>query len=97
MAERTPVITFKKTRRNRRAFKLWDSAYLYEAMQEAVNIRSNIDKAAEVEMPPEGAIAAIPISLLYHLADAYIDAYDRLLKEELIKTANISKIQPTIN
>lgn len=97
MAEKTLTVTYKKRRINKRAFKFWDTEYLYEAMYEAVNIRANIDKVAETKPMEDSSMVAIPAGLLYHLADAYILSYDKLLKEELIKTANISKIQPTIN
>lgn len=96
MAERVPVITYKKSRRT---IKFWDTVYLYENMQEAINVRATLEQAAEekdCDIDDIGNIA-IPSDVLYRLADALIHGYEKLLKEGLIKSGNISKIQPTLN
>lgn len=99
MAEKVPVITYKKSRLNSRALKFWDTVDMYGSMQEAVNIKEVIEQTAnlrEVSLEDFGTIA-ISAETLYNLADCYTQAYKKLLTEELIKSGNISKIQPTLN
>lgn len=99
MAEKTPTITYKKSRSNRRALKFWDTADMFDSMQEATNIRYVIEKVAEERdiHPQDIGNIAISADVLYALADCFCQAYKLLLNEELIKSGNISKIQPTLN
>lgn len=100
MAEKTLTVRYKKSRNsNTRAFKIWDTEYLYESMQDAVNIKHTLDKLSEENNADFSnlGMATIPINVLHGLANSYIESYNKLLKEALIKSANISKIQPTIN
>ena len=98
MVEKKPTITYKK-RRSPRALKVWDVEYLYEAMQTAVSLISKIEQTAdESETSVEDLNPTlIDTAILYHIMDAYINAYERLMKEALINTGNISKISPTLN
>lgn len=100
MAEKTPTVTYKKPRRNKRAFKFIDTMYLYESMQEAIEIRNTLEEVAqkeEVESFSDLKPTLIKSELLYNIVDSYIESYEKLLKESLITSANISKIQPTIH
>lgn len=100
MADKAPTITYKKSRRNKRAFKFADTMYLYESMQEAINIRHTLEEAThEEELGSISELKPVLINsgLLYHIVDSYIESYEKLLKESLINSANISKIQSSIH
>ena len=96
MAEREIKVTYKKSRR-KRLYKFWDTVYVYEAMQQAVVIRANLQELSKSIDSEELPLVSIPGNILYQLVDSNIEAYERLLKERLIKTANISEIQPTLH
>jgi hypothetical protein len=99
MAEKEPVvITYKKSKR-RRAYKFWDTAYVYEAMQEAIQIRANLEEISRLTNTDIYSLPAvsIPGSVLYQIVDSNINSFEKLLKESLIKTANISEIQQTLH
>lgn len=99
MAEKTPTITYKKYRYNKRALKFWDTSDMFGSMQEAVNIKYVIEETAKEKgvHPQDIGNIAISANVLYALADCFTQAYKLLLNEELIKSGNISKIQPTLN
>lgn len=99
MVEKKEIkVTYKKSR-NPRSVKLWDTEYLYAAMQNAVDIKHNIEELSNKTNTPltEIGLIQIPAEDLWFLLDAYTDAYKRLMKEALITSGNISKIQPTLN
>jgi hypothetical protein len=99
MVEKKEIkVTYKKSR-NPRSVKLWDTEYLYTAMQNAVDIKHNIEELSTRTDTPltEIGLIQIPAEDLWFLLDAYTDAYKRLMKEALITSGNISKIQPTLN
>jgi hypothetical protein len=68
-------------------------------MQNAVDIKHNIEELSTRTDTPltELGLIQIPAEDLWFLLDAYTDAYKRLMKEALITSGNISKIQPTLN
>lgn len=99
MVEKKEIkVTYKKSR-NPRSVKLWDTEYLYRAMQDAMVIKYNIEELSTRTNTPltELGLLQIPAEDLWFLLDAYTDAYKRLMKEALITSGNISKIQPTLN
>lgn len=98
MVEKKPTITYKK-RRSPRSLKVWDTVFLFEAMQSAVHFKDKIEKVSlEKDTPIEELDGTlIDTGILYHILDAYTDAYQRLMKEALINSGNISKISPTLN
>lgn len=83
----------------KRAYTFWDTAYVYHAMQEAIQIRANLEELSRVtklgidNLP----VVSIPGSVLYQTVNSNIHSYEKLLQENLIKTGNISKIQPTLH
>ncbi len=91
-----------KTRRNSpnpRAAKLRETGYFYHALNHAADIKYGIEK---LSTQTETAIndlkpITVPAGMLWFLLDTYMDAYELLLKENLIKSGNISKIQSTIH
>ncbi len=85
------VIKYRKTR-TPRTFKIWETAYHYEAMQAAIEVKAILDNQEALDN-----VTAIDSEMLWHLTDAYIQAYERLMKEGLIISGNIHKIQPTLN
>lgn len=91
-------IRYKKSR-NPRAADLRNTGYLYTAMQQASQIKYDLEKIAEKENIPLGELkpTVIPSEMLWFLADTYLDAYKLLMEERLIKSGNIHKIQPTLN
>lgn len=88
-----------KEQRNPRAFKVWDTEYLYTTMVTASELKQSIESIASTlengvyDMQP----ISVPAEMLWLLTQAYTDAYEKLLKEALITSGNISKIQPTLN
>lgn len=91
-------IRYKKSR-NPRAADLRNTGYLYTAMQQASQIKHDLEKISVDEQKPLSEIkpTLIPSDMLWFLADTYIDAYKLLMKERLIKSGNIHKIQPTLH
>lgn len=96
MAEIT--VTYKKSKR-RRTYTFWDTAYVYHAMQEALQIRANLEELSRVtELGMDNLpIVSIPGSVLYQIVNSNIHSYEKLLQESLIKIGNISKIQSTLH
>lgn len=88
-----------KEQKNPRAFKLYDTEYLYSAMTTAAEIKKGIEEVASnlengvFDMKP----VSIPADMLWLLTQAYTDAYEKLLSESLIRAGHVSKIQPTLN
>jgi hypothetical protein len=84
---------------NPRAARLRETSYIYAAMQQVIQVKHEIERVATetetsiVDLKP----TAIQTHLLWNILDEYLRAYNMLLKENLIKTGNIHKIQPTIN
>lgn len=99
MAEKVPSITYKKRRYSKRALKFWDTVTMFNSMQKSLNIKHAMDKVAEGlgVYPQDIGNIAISSEELYSLVESYAQAYNLLLKEDLIKSGNISKIQPTIH
>ena len=91
-------IKYKK-RASARAADLRNTNYLYTAMQQAAQIKHDLEKISESEDKPLSDIkpTLIQSDMLWFLADTYLDAYKMLMKENLIKSGNIHKIQPTLN
>lgn len=94
-------ITYKrrKTSPNPRAAKLRETGYFYAAMQHAAQLKYEIEKVAVEKQVTLTELGNTQIStdLLWFLADTYLDSYNLLLKENLIKSGNISKISQTIH
>jgi len=94
-------ITYKqrKTSPNPRAAKLRETGYFYTAMQQAAQLKYELERLSREQqiqlsdMKP----TLIPTDMLWFLADSYLDSYNLLLKENLIKSGNISKISQTIH
>lgn len=87
-------ITYRK-RPNKRAIPLWETEQLYESMQDAVellNVMSQVPPSAS-----DDSSVHVDYSTLWNLCTAYISSYERLMRESLITSGNIHKIQPTLN
>lgn len=76
--------------KNKRSFNIWESKALNETLQKTTLILNNIDKVAEEEGYDKITLgtSAVPVVLLYEVCEAYNILYEKLLKEQLIKTAN---------
>jgi hypothetical protein len=98
--KKTLSVTYKKSRKNKRGFKLYNTMLMYKVVQEAIELKAALEKVAEeqnIEYVEDLKPTLINTELLYNLADGYIRGYEKLLKENLLTSANISKIQPTIH
>ena len=99
--DRQVNITYKRSKLNSnpRAAKLRETGYFYRAMHLAAQIKYDLEKLATDEQLSLSEIKPTLISsdTLWFLADTYLDAYNALQKENLIKSGNIYKIQPTLN
>ena len=90
-------VSYKK-RRNPRAFKLWDSAYLSAVMVHAAEVQGKIIEASQKAEKPieELGHTNIDTKLLHIIVEGYLDLYSKMLAEGLIKTGNI-KLNPNIH
>ena len=76
--------------KNPRKFNIWESNGLNETLQKTVQILHNIEEEAlksEVEIHDMGD-TAIPVYLMYEICEAYSILFNRLIKEQLLITAN---------
>jgi len=94
-------ITYKrrKTSPNPRAAKLRETGYFYAAMQQAAQLKYDLEKLSLEKQIPLADMkpTLIPTDMLWFLVDTYLDSYNLLQKENLIKSGNISKISQTIH
>lgn len=76
--------------KNKRSFNIWESKALNETLQKTTLILNNIDKVVEEEGYDKITLgtSVTPVVLLYEICEAYNILYEKLLKEQLIKTAN---------
>lgn len=89
----------RKTSQEPRAAKLRETGFLYAAMQQAAQLKADIEKIS-IETNTHLSVmkpTIISTQMLWFLADTYLNSYNMLLKENLIKSGNISKISPTIH
>jgi hypothetical protein len=76
--------------KNPRKFSIWESDALNETLQKTYQLVHNIDKLSadnEVDIHVMED-TNIPVHLLYEICEAYNILYSRLLKEQLLVTAN---------
>lgn len=88
-----PQITTKK-RRHPRAFKVWDSAVMTQIMQQAADVKAQIEKVSiesETPMLKDLKPFLVPAIILYGITDSYLKLYNTLLKEGLIQSGNVTK------
>ena len=74
-------------------FRVWESSQLYEIMVKSSQIQHNIEtlsSAKQLEISDLGT-TDIPISTLYNLCLGYTAIYEKLVKKELIATANLNQ------
>jgi hypothetical protein len=78
--------------KNRRKFNLWESDSLNNTMQKAVQIVHNIETEAEKQNESIHLLgnSNVPMFLLHEICEHYTIMYNRLLKAELLITANPS-------
>lgn len=86
---RKPILN----KNRKRAFRIWDSAFLYEIMVNTAQIKQNIERIAELKNQELSELGAqeVPLELLYEICVGYQQVYDKLLKEHLIVTANLKQ------
>jgi hypothetical protein len=84
-------VSTKPKKRNKRAFKLWDSKSLTTIMINASEIVNMIENLSDKENLPIEELNNTQIStaLLYMFVAGYLDLYNKLLTESLIKTGNV--------
>ena len=76
--------------RNPRKFNIWQSNGLNETLQKTVQILYNIEVESlrnEVDIHNMGE-TTIPVHLMYEICEAYSVLYHKLIKEQLLITAN---------
>lgn len=98
MAEKIIPVTYKKNRVPRAA-KLWETTSLYNTMHTLSQLKNKIEELATKEGLAVEELKPTMIStfMLWDIAANYELAYKMLMKESLINSGNISKIQPTLN
>lgn len=83
---RKPILN----KNRKRAFRIWDSSFLYDIMVKSAQIKQNIETISiktNKELPELGS-TDVPVELLYELCVGYQQMYDKLLKEHLLVSAN---------
>ena len=86
MATRKTIVVPK----NPRKFNIWESNGLNETLQKTVQILRNIEELSvknEVDIHNMGD-TSIPVHLMYEICESYSILFNRLLKEQLLITAN---------
>lgn len=76
--------------KNPRKFNIWQSNGLNETLQKTVQILYNIETEAikkDVDIHNMGD-THIPVHLMYEICEAYNVLYNKLVKEQLLITAN---------
>ena len=76
--------------KNARKFNLWQSNGLNETLQKTIQILHNIEEESLVNQIDIHRLGetTIPVHLMYEICEAYSVLYNKLLKEQLLITAN---------
>lgn len=84
--------------KNKNKLKLWQSAHLNQTMQTAVELLASVQTVSDsADTSPEKiGVVGVPAYLLYEICEGYIIMYEKLLKEQLLITAN-PKSNPVIH
>lgn len=84
---------------NPRKFKVWDTAALNTAMYNAAEIKHSLEEICNKTGKSMDQIkpTLIASDMLYLLVDSYLEAYDALLRENLIHTTSPHKTKPVIH
>jgi hypothetical protein len=79
-----------KVPKNPRKYNVWDSSYLNSMTEKCAQIVANIDSMADKEglYPNELGSIEFPVELIYEVCESYVIMYEKLLKENLLITAN---------
>lgn len=86
MATRNTLVIPK----NPRKFNIWESNSLNETLQKTTQILYNIEEQAvknDIDIHNMGD-TAVPVHLMYEICEAYSILFNRLVKEQLLITAN---------
>lgn len=72
-------------------FKVWESAYINEALKHALQIRENVEDLVsenklDLEHLPD---SLVPTYLLYNLVCCYEALYNNCLNNQLLQTGNL--------
>lgn len=71
--------------KNKRKFRVWDNKILFQVLEIAAQVKSNIEQKCTEEVGPESLpLSVIPTHVLYDIVSCYEAMYDKLLEEELI-------------
>lgn len=84
--------------KNPRKCNIWDSAFYNELLNNTVQITHNIDKVSKETNIPISSMKPLllPAHLVYEICEGYTQMYNKLLKEQLLVTANL-KSNPIIH
>lgn len=76
--------------KNPRKYNIWESGQLGSTMEKCAQILANFDKAIQEDevYPSDMSNIGVPASLLFEIAESYVQMYEKLLKEQLIITGN---------
>lgn len=76
--------------KNPRKHNLWESSQLNTTMNKCVQLLANFNKMAEENSvyPSDLDTLNLPASLVYEICEGYVVMYEKLLKEQLLITAN---------
>lgn len=78
--------------KNPRKANVWESSSVFSTVEKASQILYNIQNISEVtgDLPNEMPDTEVPVILLQELCENYLFMYQKLLKEQLLITANLS-------
>lgn len=76
--------------KNPRKYNLWKSTQLNSTMNKCMEILANFNKIAETNevYPSDLDNLNIPATVVYEICEGYVVMYEKLLKEQLLITAN---------
>lgn len=85
-------VSIKPKRKNPRAFRIWESDILNQTMVLAMEIQARIEETSKKDgLPLEEMNPSMMSShSLYVLTDSYLALYNALMREGLIRTANLT-------
>lgn len=79
--------------------KVWESAYINEALKHAMQIRHNVEQLVDSTQQPLDSFpnSLVPTPTLYNLVCCYEALYNYCLNQELLHTGNLKSTTNNIH